>query len=654
MPECFQTHFIRLIVIEKMAQSGEIDKSRKQKLLLDNDIYELDSEDQSIVASPEVIELEPSSDEVAILDESQVSEKLDNLSESVNFDNTVGPGVAPKGFILIDEDLGDTTINETNESETRIDHPPKKPAPIFQVIFRDDEAVRNYRRSIKKFLQSLVCSNTKDESDDPFGLVLEIWDKHLVPEEGEISGKPDYQETSDDQVFTIDTKPKLKDDLDIPTYGKKFKEILKKVEDAVADVPEVCGPKLACFNCDGNHNLRDCTERRDYAKVNKNRKIFLANQGPRNGRYHLDEEQKFGHFTPGKLSKNLRRALGLRDNELPKHIYSMRILGYPPGWMEEARVQHSGLMLFNSEGCAEGDPANDEEETVLSGAGDKFDVKKIFDFPGFNVDPPRGTRDEHKYYGTPQMQDSDSKKLMLSRFRGKKAEEGYKRKKMKMNRSDTITNSSIISCDMEIDPAEDNDIEILTTNGNLAPPLPRTEPPRPPDLPVDSENDNRDLHEQHCDRSKDQSSTSLSRDGSPSLSHLEVAKKQLLIELNRPGTPLDQTIRVNTPEPTSNTLNVKQLFSPTGTDLTPQSIRTQSRQSTPQIDPTGAERSVNLGTPVLNSTSPFNKLPSSEKFSKDICDVISFENLPNSTGKYEKLSEVLQKVRDKVTRIQQE
>lgn len=64
-------------------------------------------------------------------------------------------------------------------------------------------------------------------------------------------------------------------------------------------------------------------------------------------------------------------------------------------------------------------------------------------------------------------------------------------------------------------------------------------------------------------------------------------------------------------------------------------------------------KSVHFGTPVLTSTSPYNKLPSSEKFSKNICDVINFENLPDATGKYEQMTGVLQKVRNTMAKLHQ-
>lgn len=76
-----------------------------------------------------------------------------------------------------------------------------------------------------------------------------------------------------------------------------------------------------CFNCLGNHNLRDCTKPRDYGAIETNRKNFNMKANSKNIRYHLEDNQKFSHIIPGQLSNNLRMALGLRHNELPRHIY---------------------------------------------------------------------------------------------------------------------------------------------------------------------------------------------------------------------------------------------------------------------------------------------------------------------------------------------
>lgn len=67
---------------------------------------------------------------------------------------------------------------------------------------------------------------------------------------------------------------------------------------------------------------------------------------------------------------------------------------------------------------------------------------------------------------------------------------------------------------------------------------------------------------------------------------------------------------------------------------------------------TGLVKGTSYGTPLLNIASSYIKLPSDNNFAKDICDVINFENLPNSTGKYKQISDLLKKVKNEVDRIQ--
>lgn len=41
-------------------------------------------------------------------------------------------------------------------------------------------------------------------------------------------------------------------------------------------------------------------------------------------------------------------ALGLSKNEIPLHVYKMREYGYPSGWLEEAKVEYSGISIFTA------------------------------------------------------------------------------------------------------------------------------------------------------------------------------------------------------------------------------------------------------------------------------------------------------------------
>lgn len=86
--------------------------------------------------------------------------------------------------------------------------------------------------------------------------------------------------------------------------------------------------------------------------------------------------------------------------------------------------------------------------------------------------------------------------------------------------------------------------------------------------------------------------------------------------------------------------------------LTSSSTNSDSRILRTPDSKTGLVKETEYGTPVLNIASSYAKLPSDDKFAKDICDIINFENLPNSTGKYKKISALLKKVKTEVDRIQ--
>ncbi|VDM36151.1 unnamed protein product [Hydatigera taeniaeformis] len=62
-------------------------------------------------------------------------------------------------------------------------------------------------------------------------------------------------------------------------------------------------------------------------------------------RYH--ENEKFAKIKPGCISPELREALHISHHDIPLHIYRMRSMGYPPGWLRKAKVER--LPLFDGE-----------------------------------------------------------------------------------------------------------------------------------------------------------------------------------------------------------------------------------------------------------------------------------------------------------------
>lgn len=159
-----------------------------------------------------------------------------------------------------------------------------------------------------------------------------------------------------------------------PSYERVYHKVLPN--DGTAGVRQ----KRTCFNCDGDHKLQECQKPRDLVKINAKRQEFnekFSSFG-QEARYHADKMEKFKHLVPGKVSDNLRVALGLSGHDVPPFVYRMRMLGYPPGWLPGD--QDSGIVMYGKEGKTE----------ESNGEGKSSNPDQFVQFPGFNVLLPRG------------------------------------------------------------------------------------------------------------------------------------------------------------------------------------------------------------------------------------------------------------------------
>ncbi|XP_062541812.1 zinc finger CCHC domain-containing protein 8 homolog [Armigeres subalbatus] len=539
-------------------------------------------------------------------------------------------------------------------------------------------------------------------------------------------------------MFVIDSTPAktAKGGPIIPSYKKALHKVLDNSPSAAASADSATKrpkPKQNCWNCDGDHSLKDCKQPRNFVKIDKMKQAFMKTKD----RYHVDLEQKYGHIVPGRMTHELRQALGLRKRDLPVHIYRMRLFGYPPGWLEDAKITHSGLQLFNSNGdpVLESDESDGEVDNVKT---IKYDVRKIISFPGFNVDSGEAYIDNSKFYGVPPRMGHQSRDEMIRNLEGTLVQ-GYRRKKLRLD--------SVAQVDIDRDPADmdlDNPDESFITvdsvgdcdkleglvtasqcsslpsyNGNIVgPPAMDADEPEEGEVdeteePQNGSNQNEDEAEVGKNESTNDDSLILveeeaeviclddTRADSPSLDDLRRKQTELLKQLeaqspcipNPPDTANDDSLLEDVleveklaEEHASNEASSQAADSAvreSPRSLFPISVGIMGPPPLPVAPPPPADepsterppepeflnldeikmtkvpfiddpasmglKKMSLGTPILTPFTPFNTLPCGEAFSKGVSDVINFENLPNSTGKYERMKSLLSKVRNVIT-----
>lgn len=442
-------------------------------------------------------------------------------------------------------------------------------------------------------------------------------------------------------AFLVDITPNVKTSEEAtPTYRKSFGQTLTGEKEAEGNRKSVTStPKNSCFNCDNpGHSLRDCPEPRNMRKVNKARNEFNRKEL----RYHDDNENEYGHLVPGNITDELRAALGLTATQIPMHVYKMRQFGYPSAWIEEAKLFDSGLSLFVEKDKKQLLPGEDDGETDTNNF--KYDVQKIYDFPGFNVAPDHPFIDMHRLYGTPPMMPQHSKAEMI-RALGDDVVNGYK--KIKLREPNTVVDltdkTSLSVADMEIEDDVEDSLLPLGVTVYTEPPLPSNSSSDKPTEPME-----------------DGELSNESRSQSPNEIELKQQRQALLAEIAESSVFFDTSSinsSVNITAAAQSTFNHSQLESTIIENSENENRDNSAKDSavaSVENERAGHVDATIFGCPVLPSFSGHSILPDGDKFQEGVCDVINFENLAESTGKYEKMKQLIKKVRVFQTEHQKE
>ncbi|KAI3372841.1 hypothetical protein L3Q82_023284 [Scortum barcoo] len=263
--------------------------------------------------------------------------------------------------------------------------------PVLQILYANNIISKQCRQEIEDCICNVILKHQKLGNEKKKSTF------HMKPQ---VVGSVLYFTTfSLDKLGQplVNENPQLTDGWDVPTYNQVFNQVIGTDGQEIEMKDK--RPKSMCFNCgSGGHQLRDCPKPKDMAAINERRKEFNQNNNQAlqsNQRYHADEVEE---------REELLTALGIDANTLPPLIYRMRQLGYPPGWLKEAEMENSGLILYDGNVSNDGNTTENTNSQNIS-----YDVSKLVDFPGFNVPAPHKMKDEFMQYGSVPMQSSHMK-----------------------------------------------------------------------------------------------------------------------------------------------------------------------------------------------------------------------------------------------------
>lgn len=161
--------------------------------------------------------------------------------------------------------------------------PPDMDKPFVTLIFRDKSVANRHKYQIINFIKSLVnfTLNEEPESD----IKINLWE-NSYEYDCTIGHRINSTiiDTNSIDLFVVDTTPSKKSEL-LPRYSPN--RIIDELDPdkpngKLNDNKSNYRSNTVCFNCDGNHAMKDCTETRDYRRIKLARDKYMSNTQARN------------------------------------------------------------------------------------------------------------------------------------------------------------------------------------------------------------------------------------------------------------------------------------------------------------------------------------------------------------------------------------
>lgn len=250
-----------------VSEDGQITVEKRASSITVTEKIE-NEQQKNIVEFVEVIETTTATKDDVVINEIQM-----NVDVSIESCETID-GMTPENLPEEGEVLEET--NSANASS------------IISISFKDVAIAKEYKPHFIKFLRThpelevvetdedCLTLNILRDADLPTGEWIVMDEALGETPKPRLRKRKRSERKKENEMFMLDTSPSIttKENASLK-YASKFSVGVNKEEEGAVEVKTAGG---TCFNCDGNHSLKDCTEPKNYAKINIARNSYKGGQ----------------------------------------------------------------------------------------------------------------------------------------------------------------------------------------------------------------------------------------------------------------------------------------------------------------------------------------------------------------------------------------
>lgn len=270
-------------------EDGEVEILEPESVGIDKELVEIGEAENEVDYKPCCTTLESCKPNKECLEVTETTTKQETVAVVAN-DDRKQQQVCVSLSECVD---GKIPQNEQDEGEVMDESDIPANDSIITISFKDAEVAKEYKPFFVRFLRAHVKLNVVETGEDSLSLKItrnrdasanqwlvldETFDEVAKYERSRSKKRKRFDKKKEKDLFTLDTNPSITTKNVSTRYMSKFAVIEREEDKTERQEAVKVFATTTCFNCDGNHALKDCSEPKNYAKINAARNSFKNSQ----------------------------------------------------------------------------------------------------------------------------------------------------------------------------------------------------------------------------------------------------------------------------------------------------------------------------------------------------------------------------------------